>query len=378
MTYGMADDIAETDEASPPVSEAAARATPAPGIIGTTLALLTAIARREDLLLKLLALAITGPVVMVLFVKYLPDHALLITDVPRILTGYDVFWEEMQRVGTFRARFASYYLNYYVGKAIEALVGVPGDVRLHPLRLAAVVITTVSLWVTAAPVLLDRTGRWNWRLFYAGLMTMAVISLYLYLPFDFPALALISLGMVAVLRQQKVLAMVLLLACGLFRENNIHIAWFAVSTLAIPALSVGCRWAAAYVIAFFAEYWFLRKVVFTYEDNNITGVIRENLLSPGSWMIVGIILALACVALVVVATRSARSRRVDPLDAFFLIQFLMVPVWLAFYLLNGSNWSEFRIQLPTLLPLLYAFAYRPAGANPASDVAVPGTAPSPA
>ena len=77
-------------------------------------------------------------------------------------------------------------------------------------------------------------------------------------------------------------------------------------------------------------------------------------------MIVGIILLLAFMACVLISSRVARSRRADPLDSFFLIQFLMVPVWLAFYLLNGSNWSEFRIQLPTLLPLLYAVAYRPA------------------
>ena len=320
-----------------------------------------AVARRQEPLLKLLAMAITLPMVLVFFYKYLPDYAFEeIAGVPRMLQSYELFWREMMNVGTYPARFASYYLQIYTARAIEAVIGMPGDPRFHPLRLAAEVITTVSLWVAAAPTLLDRTGRWDWRVFYGGLLALTAMSLYLFLPFDFPALALISLGLVALLHKKRALAMVLLLVCGMFRENNIHIAWFAVSTLAVPALSVGYRWAAAYVAAFLAEYWLLRKVIFPYRDNDITWVIYQNLISPGSWMIVFIVLAMAAIGFVVVAGRMGRARRWDPLDVFFMIQFLMVPVWLTFYLVNGSNWSEFRIQLPSLLPVLYAVAYRPA------------------
>jgi len=68
---------------------------------------------------------------------------------------------------------------------------------------------------------------------------------------------------------------------------------------------------------------------------------------------------MAGVAYVVVAARRARAADHDPLDTFFMIQIGMVPVWLAFYLLAGSNWTEFRVQLPTLLPLMYALALRP-------------------
>lgn len=339
--------------------------------------LVTTVARHRTLLFKVLALALTPPMVLVFFLKYVPDYSFAeITGAPRLLTDYDVFWKEMQTVGTYRARFASYYLHYYTAKGIEAVMGVSNDPRLHPMRLAGFLITTLSLYVVAAPTLLDRTGRWDWRVFYGGLMSVTAMSLYLFLPFDFPALALISLAFVALLRKRRVLAMVLLLACGLFRENNLHIAWFALSMLVIPSLSVGRGWTAAYLVAFFAEYWLLRKWVFTYQDNPIPWVVYHNLISPGSWMIVCIILMMACIAFVVIASRTARARRWDPLDVFFTIQFVVAPAWLVFYLVNGSNWSEFRIQLPTLLPLLYAASYRPP--PPDSDDRATGgvTAPS--
>jgi len=43
--------------------------------------------------------------------------------------------------------------------------------------------------------------------------------------------------------------------------------------LVIPQLTVGIGWAAAYVVAFFAEWWFIRKVIFHVGGNDIAYVI---------------------------------------------------------------------------------------------------------
>ena len=332
-----------------------------------------AVSRREDLLLKLIVLAATPLVSLLIFVKYLPDYA-MVTPVPVPLSSYAVYWDHYYGIEPFRARFASNYTFYYVAKAIEAVIGIPGDPRIHPLRLSAALITTVCLWLVTLPVLLDRRRNWDWRIFYTGLLIVSFFALYQFNPSDFPSLVCVSMGLVFLLNKQRVLAMAALLVCGLFRESNIHIAWFAVSMLIIPQLNVGIGWAAAYVVAFFAEWWVIRKVVFNVGGNDVWLVVRINLASPTAWTMVMLALCLAALAYVVVAGRRARARArgdaPDPLDTFFLIQVLWVPVWLLFYLFAGSNWTEFRVQLPTLLPLVYALAYRPRteGANQALDV----------
>ena len=321
-----------------------------------------AVARREDLLLKLIVLAATPLVSLLIFVKYLPDYAVL-TPTPAPLSSYAVYWEHMHGIEPFRARFASNYAYYYAAKAIEAFIRIPGDPRIHPLRLSAALVTSVCLWLVTLPLLLDRRRDWDWRIFYTGLLIVSFFALYQFNPSDFPSLVFVSMGLVFLLNKQRVLAMVALLVCGLFRESNIHIAWFAVSMLIIPRLSVGIGWAAAYVVAFLAEWWVIRKVVFKVGGNDVWMVIKINLASPTAWTMVALVLCLAALAYVVVAARRARARArgetPDPLDTFFLIQVLWVPVWLVFYLFAGSNWTEFRVQLPTLLPLVYALAYRP-------------------
>ena len=333
-----------------------------------------AVARREDLLLKLIVLAATPLVSLLIFVKYLPDYAVL-TPTPAPLSSYAVYWEHMHGIEPFRARFASNYTFHYVAKAIEAVIGIPGDPRIHPLRLSAALVTSVCLWLVTLPVLLDRRRNWDWRVFYTALLIVSFFALYQFNPADYPSLVFVSAGLVFLLNKQRVPAMIALLICGLFRESNIHIAWFAVSMLIIPRLSVGVGWAAAYVVAFFAEWWVIREVIFNVGGNDVWMVIRINLASPTAWTMVALVLCLAALTYVVVAARRARARArglsPDPLDTFFLIQVVWVPVWLLFYLFAGSNWTEFRVQLPTLLPLVYALAYRPREdkANAVSDVA---------
>ena len=332
------------------------------------------VARHEDLLLKLIVFAATPLVSLLIYVKYLPDYAMVTPD-PVPLSSYTHYWDHYYGVEPFRARFASNYTVYYVAKAIEAVIRIPGDPRIHPLRLSAALITTVCLWLVALPILLDRRRNWDWRVFYTGLLVVSFFALYQFNPSDFPSLVFVSMGLVFLLNKQRVLAMVALLICGLFRESNIHIAWFAVSMLVIPQLNVGIGWAAGYVVAFLAEWWVIRKVVFNVGGNDVWMVMRINLTSPTAWTMVMLTLCLAALAYVVIAARRARARArgnaPDPLDTFFLIQVLWVPVWLVFYLFAGSNWTEFRVQLPTLLPLVFALAYRPREAQVSDVTQVP-------
>jgi hypothetical protein len=177
------------------------------------------------------------------------------------------------------------------------------------------------------------------------------------------------------LQKRRLAVLVLLVVCGLFRESNLHIAWFAVATLLVPSLSVGVGWAAAYLAAFFAEWWVLHRVVWPNARPQLGALaaMRSNVTSLTAWAVVALIAAMAATALIVVARRIRRQRggegapALAPLDLLFLIHIAAVPAWLLFYAANGANWSEFRVQLPTVLPLVYAVAWRGQGDGDGDD-----------
>lgn len=327
---------------------------------------LSPLARRSDGLLKLLALALTPLVVLIFLMKFAADISIgPFTGERPFLGSYESYHGHMTQDSVYAPRFAAIQGVYYVARGIEVFTGVPAhDIRLHPLRLAAALVSTLSIWAAAAPVLLHRAGRWDWKTFYAGYLALACLSFYVYMPYDLTSLAFISPALYLLLeKKSRFGVLALLLVGGLFRESVLHVAWFAVATLAIPSLSVGLGWAATYVAAFAAEWWVLRRVIWhATTANGPLDTLIANLTSPTAWVVVALILCLAGLALVVIASRVSRAtgfRRLPPLEAFFLIQVAMVPIWLLFYSCNGGNWSEFRMQLPALLPLLYAVAYRP-------------------
>jgi hypothetical protein len=153
---------------------------------------------RADGLLKLLALAATVPLVLIFFLKVAADLSIVpVTCEPAILWDYDTYWWQTRgRDPIFLPRFAGTYLVYYVAKGIEAVIGVRPDFRLHPIRLAAALVSVASIWAGTATVLLGsrrgRTGRWDWRVFYAGYLLLAILSFYVYMPYDLTSLAFIS------------------------------------------------------------------------------------------------------------------------------------------------------------------------------------------
>jgi hypothetical protein len=342
--------------------------TPLPLEYGPVASRLAPIGERADGLLKLLALAATVPLVLIFFMKFTADLAIAhATSEPSILWDYNGYWwQARHRDPILLPRFAGTYLVYYVARGIEAVIGIPQDFRLHPIRLAAALVSVASIWAGTAPVLFGRreSAQSDWRIFYAGYLLLAALSFYVYMPYDLTSLAFISAAWVLVLQRRRLAVLVLLVVCGLFRESNLHIAWFAVATLLVPSLSVGVGWAAAYLAAFFAEWWVLHRVVWPNARPQLGALdaMRSNLTSLTSWAVVALIGCMALIALVVVARRVRRApadgSRLPPLEALYLIHIAAVPAWLLFYAANGASWSEFRVQLPTLLPLVYAVAWR--------------------
>jgi hypothetical protein len=256
-----------------------------------------------------------------------------------------------------RPRFAGNYAVYYTAKAIESVIGIPGDIRLHPLRLAACIWSTLSIWAAALPVMLDRSGRWNWRVFYAAYLAMACVSFYTYMPYDLPSTAFVVLGLWAVLHRRPAIALIAIVIGSTFRESMLHVVFFAMCALLIPSLRVHAGWVVAMLVVFFAEWFIIRRYLFPGARNTFVWRIWHHLGSLTLWASVGLVMWYTAQSTLSISRRVAGFGW-DDVDLFFWLQVLAVVPWLIFYTMNNGNLSEFRMLLPVLVPLVFALAYR--------------------
>ena len=318
------------------------------------------LAAHEDPLAKLLALIASAILVLVMFLKFGADvsspYLQRLPETRPMLADYDVYWANLQDL--MRPRFAGNYAVYYTAKAIERVIGVPADIRLHPLRLAAVIWSTLAIWAAVLPVMLDRSGRWNWRVFLAAYLAMACVSFYTYMPYDLPSTAFIVFGLWAILHRRPALALLAIVIGSTFRESMLHIVFFAICALLIPSLRIGAGWAAAMFVVFFAEWFVIRKFLFPGAgENHFVWRIWRHLGSLTLWASVGLVAWYTAQSTLAIARRVTRLGW-DDVDAFFWLQVLAVVPWLLFYTIINGNLSEFRMLLPVLVPLVFALAYR--------------------
>ena len=317
------------------------------------------LAAHEDGLAKLLALVASAILVLIMFLKFGADvsspYLQRLPETRPMLSNYEVYWANLQDL--MRPRFAGNYAVYYTARAIERVIGIPGDIRLHPLRLAAVIWSTLGIWAAVLPVMLDRSGRWNWRVFFAAYLAMACVSFYTYMPYDLPSTAFIVLGLWAILHRRPGLALLAIAIGSTFRESMLHIVFFAMCTLLVPSLRVSVGWIVAMFVLFFAEWFVIRRFLFPGGQNHFVWRIWRHLGSLTLWASVGLIAWYTAQATLTVAKRVTRLGW-DDVDAFFWIQVLAVVPWLLFYTVNNGNLSEFRMLLPVLVPLVFALAYR--------------------
>jgi hypothetical protein len=321
------------------------------------------LASHEDLLAKALALGITPVLVMIFFLKFGADVSTPVLqnlpDQPVMLTSYDNYWYHLRDL--MRPRFAANWAVYGTAKAIERVIGIPGDIRLHPIRLAAAIWSTLGIWLGVAPVVLDRSGRWNWRTYVAAYLAAACVSLYCYMPYDIPSTAFVVLGLWAILHKRPAWAFAALVIGMTIRESMLHIVFFALCTLVIPSLNVGVRWAALMFVTFFVE-WFVIRKIFPGGKPAFVWRIWHHLGSLTLWASVGLVLWYAAQATLAISKRVGRLGW-DDRDTLLWLQVLAVVPWLVFYTMNNGNLAEFRMLLPILVPLIFALAYRRAPAQ---------------
>jgi len=312
---------------------------------------------------KLIAVAaLTFAIELVLF-KFLPDiGTAVIQNSTSNLAGFEQFEHEyLGADSVHHARFLGNLTLYHLARWLSGLHQ-SADIRLHPLRLAAAIVTPIYAWLGAHFALRD-PGTVAWRYFFTLYAFMVLIGQYVFYPADMPALAFSSIAVLCLLHERLGAALVLMLVTGLYRETSFHMVWL-VAVWAWCSHSVRWQsrlgWLTAFAAAFVAEYLLVRHF-FPGPVSSVGGVILDlrtvfldkSMLSLTNLCSVGLALLFALACLLRVRDIPAADWRRN----FFTINAWVVPGWLLFYRMLSGNLSEFRLLFPVLLPCIYGIAY---------------------
>lgn len=325
-------------------------------------------AESRETLEKWLGVAALALSIELIFFKFMPDvSTAILQHAQSPLTDFDVFKREYLMPGSVhQARFLGNYVLWFLAKAIGAWVH-SDDFRLHPLRIAAAILTPLYA-VAGAWLPLRSTREFEWRSFLVPYSLMILLGLYVFYPSDVPSLACLSVALFCLLRGQLLFALIATLLTGLFRETSFHMIW-------LVALWMGCDesvpwrrrwlWAGVFTVAFVSEYWLVRRF-FPAPLSSATGGInldpRSIFLDRGSMSLtalcslgLAVLFPITCwIRVQAVAERDWRRR-------FFIGNCWAFPAWLIFYRVMNGNLSELRMLFPVLIPCIYGIAYGRAG-----------------
>ena len=317
---------------------------------------------------KLLSIAALSISLELMLFKFLPDiGTAAIQHGISSLTDFKAFEQRYIATGSVHhARFLGNYLLYGLAKLISTLPH-SLDPRLHPLRIAAGVLTPVYAYV-GAHFALRSADLFAWRDFIVSYGLTVLIGQYVFYPGDMPSLALLSVSLYFLLRERRVAALLLMLVTGLFRESAFHMVWMVAAwALCDRSTPVSRRvaWTCVFAGAFVLEYCVVRHY-FPGPLSAANGIILDPraLFLDRGMLSLTTLGSLGLAALFPIAT-ALRARDLPARDgsrrdwhrAFFLLNCAVFPAWIVFYRMMDGNLSEFRMLWPALLPCIYGLAY---------------------
>ena len=314
---------------------------------------------------KLLTLAALGCAIELVLFKFLPDvSTTVIQQGHSALADFAEFEREYLVPGSVHhARFLGNFILYDLAQALSRLFH-SSDIRLHPLRVAAGIVTPLYAFIGAALVLRDR-GQFDWHYFMVPYGLAVVMGLYVFYPADMPGLACLSLAIYFLLSGRRGLALVLTLLTGLFRETSFHmVALVALWGWCDSSISLRERlvWIAGFAVAFVAEYVAIRYF-FPGPLSSAAGGVnldpRTVLLDPGMLSLTTLC-SLGLAALFPLAALHELRHTPDNGDwrrRFLMLNCYVFPAWVLFYRMMNGNLSELRMLYPAILPCIYGMAY---------------------
>jgi len=317
----------------------------------------------RELAEKLIGIAALTCALELVFFKFLPDlGTAVIQNSISDLTDFGRFEADyLGAQSVHHARFLGNVTLYHLARWLGSLHQ-SGDIRLHPLRIAAGILTPVYAYLGAHFALRDPEN-FAWRYFFGLYALMVLVGQYVFYPADMPALAFLSMALFCLLQERLAAAFVLMLLTGLYRETSFHMVWLAASWAWCSrsrALPVRLAWLGAFGLGFVSEYVLVRHF-FPGPLSSVGGLVLDprtlflnnSMLSLTNLCSVGlaVLFPIACLL---------RVRDIPTADwrrSFFTINAWVFPGWLLFYRMMSGNLSEFRMLFPVLLPCIYGIAY---------------------
>ena len=259
------------------------------------------------------------------------------------------------------ARFLGNDILYHLAKLIERSDR-STDPRLHPLRIAAAILTPVYAYLGAHFALVRGSGL-AWRDFFVPYGLTVLIGMYVFYPADMPGMAFLSISLYMLLQQRRPAALLLMLVTGLFRESAFHMVWltmaWALCDRERPTVE-RVAWPSAFAVAFVLEYLAIRRFFPGPISASGAVILDPRILFLGAGLLsLTTICSLGLAALLPIA---CALRWHDLPEAgwrrrFFLLNCWIFPAWIVFYRMLSGNISEFRMLFPALLPCIYGIAY---------------------
>ena len=183
-------------------------------------------ASSRDSVNKLFALIATTFLIEIVLFKFTPDISIgAVQHSPPTLSDFDQFKlmfmtpPSVHCSGVF-GNHILFYLALFLSKVTHF-----ADVRLHPLRLAAGIVTPIYVYLGMHFVFWRRSP-YSWPIFWIAYSVIALTSLYQFAPYDLSSLAFLSASLFFILEERLGLALCFMLICGLFRESSFHAVWF--------------------------------------------------------------------------------------------------------------------------------------------------------
>lgn len=305
--------------------------------------------------------------IVLVFFKFLPDVGTgVVQETPSVLTSWPLYESYyLTPPSVHHSRFLGNVTLYHLAQALAPLVH-STDLRLHPLRIAATLLTMLWFLVALAPVfLLGR--RIDWQVYLPAFAVMFMSGLYVYYPCDAPSLAWLTLSLVFLLREQLPAAFLCMLVTGLFRESAFHLVGMVTFwALVARHQPIGKRlfWVVLFAVTFMAEYKLVR-LWFPGEDRGadfyrvvLLERTSELLFGGGLWSLTTLMTLPLAVLYPLSWWMLKRREACDWQQRFFLLNCLAFPGWVLFYRIQGGNINEFRIMWPFILPLVVGLARR--------------------
>ena len=313
---------------------------------------------------KLLTLAALGCAIELVLFKFLPDvSTTVIQQGHSALADFAEFEREYLVPGSVHhARFLGNFILYDLAQALSRLFH-SSDIRLHPLRVAAGIVTPLYAFIGASLVLRDR-GQFDWHYFMVPYGLAVVMGLYVFYPADMPSLACLSLAIYFLLSGRRGLALVLTLLTGLFRETSFHmVALVALWGWCDSSISLRERlaWIAGFAVAFVAEYLAIRHF-FPGPLSSAAGGVNldpRTVLLDRRMLSLTTLCSLGLAAVFPLAALNELRRTPEDGDwrrRFLILNCYVFPAWVLFYRMMNGNLSEFRMLYPAILPCMYGMS----------------------